>query len=526
MRSLRFLLIGSGFLFLLTACGGGGGGSSTPPTNTSLSAVANTTAQSLTVGTAMPSFTPLTASGGTPPYTYGYTGTLPAGLSFNASTGVVTGTPTAVYASADLVFTVSDTNNNVASTSSMVNFTVVAAPTSAGALDMSFNLTGQVFTDINSSLDGIQAIAIQSNGKIVAVGSAQSSTGLDFALVRYNLDGSLDTSFGSNGKVITDFNSGSDVAQTVAIQADGKIIAAGYTTGGSGLAMARYNTDGTLDTTFGAAGKVTTNLGTVDFANSIGLQSDGKIIVGSTASAGFGLARYNTDGTLDTTFGTSGKVATTLTVISGTPLPGYDSLRAIAIQSDDKIVAAGQANPSFDFGVVRYNADGSLDTTFNSTGKVITDIGGVDDVSSLAIQSDGKIVVAGTTMTATDFALVRYATDGSVDTTFGTNGIVTTSTTGSVDLAKAVAIQSDGKIVVAGTELVGGTSAVFMVERFNTDGSLDTSFDADGKVTTDLGHGGAVAYAMAIEPSGNTAAGNIVVAGTSNNDFALVRYLH
>ena len=623
MRTLRFFLMGSVFLFVLTACGGGGGSSTsttslsavadttaqnltvgtatasfspltasggTPPytysytgtlpaglsynastgvvsgtptaiyasadlvftvhddTNTvanttstvkftvaaappGLTAVADTTAQNLTVGTAMPSFSPLTASGGTPPYTYSYTGTLPAGLSYNASTGVVSGTPTAIYASADLVFTVHDATNTVASTSSMVNFTVVAAPVSAGALDVSFNLTGQVFTDINTSLDGIQAIAIQSDGKIVAAGSADSnsSTGLDFALVRYNLDGSLDTSFGTGGKIVTDFGNGLDVAKTVVIQTDGKIIAAGYTNealsgGPYGLAMARYNTDGSLDTSFGTNGRViTANAG--DIANSIALQSDGKIIIGAAGAGVFSLARYNTDGTLDATFGTSGKVATTITIVSGTPIAGYDSIGAIAIQSNDKIVAAGAANLTNDFAVVRYNADGSLDTTFGSGGIVTTDIGSIDSASDVAIQSDGKIVAVGTTGNHTEFALVRYTATGSLDNTFGTNGIVTTSTSGRIDQANAVAIQSDGKIVAAGTGLVGGASGVFIAERFNTDGSLDTSFDTDGKVTTDLGDPNTVAYTVAIEPTGNAAAGHIVVAGTSNNDFALVRYL-
>ena len=503
---------------IVTACGGGGGGSSPPPppSPSNITAIANTTAQNLTVGTAMASFSPLTPSGGTTPYTYSYTGTLPAGLSFSASTGVVTGTPNAIYATANLVFSVRDATNVVASTTSTVSFTVNII--SAGTLDASFNLTGIALTDINTSLDGALAIAIQPDGKIIAAGSSlgSGSTGSDFALVRYNSDGRLDTSFGTSGKITTDFGMGLDTAKAIAIQADGKIVAAGSTLGGTffGLAMARYNLDGSLDTSFGTGGKVSTTPGLSDFANSIAIQADGKIIVGSTASAGFGLARYNTNGSLDTTFGTAGKVTTAIYVV-----PGYDSLSAIVIQADGKIVAVGSANPTFDFAMVRYNANGSLDTTFGTGGKVTTDIGGIDSGKAIAIQSDGKIVAAGTGG-ASGSALVRYNTNGSLDTTFGTGGKVTTVTAGSLEYAYAVVIQDDSKIVTVGTRLIAGSSGVFSLARYNTNGSLDTTFGTGGKLTTSLGPGpNTLAYAAAIQSDGK-----IVAAGTSNGDFALVRY--
>jgi len=484
-----------------------------------ISAIANTTAQNLTEQTVMANFSPLTPSGGTMPYVYSYTGTLPTGLSFDPNTGVVSGTPTATFASANLVFSVKDANNVAASTTSTVSFTVDAAP--AGSLDTTFNLTGKVLTDIKTSGDAAQAVAIQSDGKIVAAGSSSGSgsTGSDFALVRYNVDGSLDANFGTGGKVTTDFGTGLDIAKSIAIQADGKIVAAGYTNGAAvggpfGLAMARYNTNGSLDTTFGTGGKVTTSLGTSDIANSIAIQSDGKIIVASTTAAGFGLARYNTNGSLDTTFGTAGKVTTAIYSV-----PGSDSLSAIVLQSDGKIVAVGAANPTFDFAVVRYNSNGSLDATFGVGGKVTTDMGGIDSGKAIAIQSDGKIVAAGTS--ASGSALVRYNTDGNLDTTFGTGGKVTTLTTGSLEVTYAVVIQGDGKVVTVGTGLIGGSSGVFSLARYNTNGGLDTTFDTDGKLTTSIGIGpNTLAYAAAIQSDGK-----IVAAGTANGDFALVRYL-
>ena len=491
-------------------------------------AIANTTTQSLTVGTAMSSFTPLIAIGGVPPYTFSYTGTLPSGLSFSTSTGAVTGIPDASYATAGLVFSVQGANSAVASTTSTVSFTVYAAPPppSPGSLDVSFNSNGIVLTDIDTFGDSANAVAIQTDGKIVAVGTAftTATLGYDFALVRYNEDGSLDTNFGTGGKVTTDLGGSLDSANAMAIQSDGKIIAAGRnydSTGAGGLALVRYNTNGTLDTTFGTGGKVTTNLGTGDFALAVSLQSDDKIIVASSSYIGFGLARYNTDGGLDTTFGTNGRVDTAIY----TTVPGYNSLSNIAIQADDKIVAIGTANPTYDFALARYTVDGSLDTTFGTGGKVTTDIGGLDFGHAVTIQKDGKIVAAGQGA-ASGAAVTRYNEDGSLDMAFGTNGIVTTYTTGSVENPSVVLIQGDGKIVTVGTGLIGGSSGIFSLARYNTDGTLDTSFDVDGKLTTVVGVGqNTLAYAAALQNdiSGNTV--KIIAAGTASGDFALVRYL-
>ena len=225
------------------------------------------------------------------------------------------------------------------------------------------------------------------------------------------------------------------------------------------------------------------------------------------------LASAAADGALDTTFGTGGKVTTTI--------GGGDQGKAIAIQSNGKILVVG--DDSNDFKVVRYNTDGSLDTSFDSDGKVTTDInGGFDDGQSVAIQSDGKIVVAGMGRVGLNenFAVVRYNTDGSLDTTFDTDGKATTDIgTSTSDAANAVAIQSDGKIIAAGT-----SNDDFAVARYTTTGALDTSLDTDGKVTTDIGTGTFDAgNAMAIQGDSK-----IVVAGQSSASgppsFAVARY--
>jgi uncharacterized delta-60 repeat protein len=379
-----------------------------------------------------------------------------------------------------------------------------------GSLDTTFNSNGKLTTNFDSK-DAAQATAIQSDGKIVVVGYIWiSSSNIDFALTRYNTDGSLDQTFGSNGIVTTDFGV-NDWAYSVTIQSDGKIVAAGLS--GSNFALSRYNTDGSLDTTFNGDGKVTTNFGSGSRAQAVAIQSDGKIVAaGYTTTPGnfdFALARYNTDGSLDTSFDGDGKTTTDF---------GYsDYARSMTIQSDGKIVVAGYSNNNFV--LARYNTDGSLDTTFDADGKLTTDFGGADNAFSMAIQSDGKIVVAGSSNN--DFALSRYNTDGSLDTSFDGDGKLTTNFN-NYDYAYAVAIQSDGKIVVAG--YIGYTynnscySYDFALARYNTNGSLDTTFDGDGKLTSNLG-GIDYGYALILQSDGR-----IVVAGTSMNDFALARY--
>ena len=277
-------------------------------------------------------------------------------------------------------------------------------------------------------------------------------------------DGDLDTSFGTGGKVVTSILSQDDFAHSVAIQSDGKIVVAGETKNGTAdaFALARYNADGTLDTSFGNAdGKVITNsANNSEHAYSLAIQSDGKILLaGASGNAGdyddFALARYNTDGSLDTSFGTGGKVVTSF-------MSQDDIVRSVAIQSDGKIVVAGETkNGTFDeFALARYNADGTLDTSFgNAGGKVITNSNNNGDHAySVAIQSDGKILLAGASDNTgnDDFALYRYDADGSLDSSFGTGGKVVTAIGGGDDIGTSVAIQSDGKIVVAGHSKNGG----------------------------------------------------------------------
>jgi uncharacterized delta-60 repeat protein len=340
--------------------------------------------------------------------------------------------------------------------------------------------------------------------------------------------GSLDGTFGNSGWVTTDFYGlGLDHAYSVAIQDDGKIVVAGATDDGdnSDFAVVRYDPDGCLDTSFGSGGRVVTDIGGGDDeAHSIAIQSDGKILVaGNVYNSGnwdFGLVLYNTDGSLDTGFGVEGRV---ITDIGGS----YNFAYSIAMQADGKIVVVGAAanGPDTDFAVVRYNGDGSLDTGFGIDGMVTTDVGGSYDTAySVAIQTDGKIVVAGNAHNGSnfDFGLVRYNSDGSLDTGFDGDGKITTSIGTSADEAYSVAIQDDGKIVVAGVAN-NGSNNDFALARYNIDGSLDSGFDGDGIALTDFYNSHDMANSLAIQRDGK-----IVVVGVAynpvNQDFALARY--
>ncbi len=410
---------------------------------------------------------------------------------------------------------------------------------------MTQKFTGKVTTDFGGTDLG-QSVAIQSDGKILVGGSSGDKTKTTFALVRYNSDGTLDADFGSNGKVTTSsFNFwDKDTINEIKIQSDSKILAVG--TAGYDFAVARYNADGSLDSNFDADGKVTTNVSLLiknsytNLGQSLAVQTDNKILVAGNAhnsssnwlsslrfttnETSFALARYNSDGSLDSSLDKDGKLVSQIgKAKSDFSMPAYggytsasnlyDYANSLTIQSDGKILVAGSTGYT-DFALARYNNDGSLDVSFDSDGKVITDFGASEEAQSVVIQSDGKILVGGYSgdYSSHNFAIARYNNDGSLDTTFDTDGKVTTDFGGD-DKGYSLAVQNDGKI------LIGGYSGNnFALARYNGDGSLDETFNTSGRVTTDFG-GDDKAYSLAIQSDGK-----IVLAGTSNNDFAAARY--
>ncbi|CAN5290131.1 hypothetical protein BH20ACT13_BH20ACT13_14770 [soil metagenome] len=348
-----------------------------------------------------------------------------------------------------------------------------------GSLDTTFDGDGKVTTDFGGS-DSVSALVVQPDGKIVAAGGTAGANPADIAIARYNPDGSLDMTFDGDGKVTTDFGLGLiESAADVAIQTDGKLVVAGVHGEGlqSDFALARYNPDGSLDASFGTGGKVVTSFNAGhDSASALVVQRDGRIVAAGS-SGDFALARYNADGTVDSTFDGDGKV-----VID---FGGTDFARDLALQADGKLVVAGSTDPPDtngivepDFALARLNVDGSLDTQgldphmdapFGTGGKVTTDFGGArDEMTALAIEPGGNIVAAGSSLNGADgdFALARYYVSGSLDPSFGSAGKLTTSFTAGNDPARDVAIQRDGRIVAAGTAAVSSAAADFALARY------------------------------------------------------------
>jgi len=356
-----------------------------------------------------------------------------------------------------------------------------------GTLDDSFGNGGKVRTDFNGqTLDEVFALMLQPDDKIVAAGRCAPGGGhscipvipplnpTTFALARYNGDGSLDPTFGAGGKVITSLpGSTGDEVHGLARQADGKIVAAGPSQS-QGLGVARYNTDGSLDPSFGNGGLVTIGVGAPPFtAVAVVIQADGKIVLGGIASLtgpggpimqNFALVRLNSDGSIDSTFGTLGRV------LGGSNSSGQ---AALALRPDGRILIASSSSAS-GFALERYNVDGTPDVTFGVEGKASANFGcppcSATRGSALTLQPDGKILMSGWTTVGLgqDFALMRFNADGSLDLTFGSGGKVTTDF-GAQDIASTVGLQADGNIVAAGSSCVSSClsgKSVFALARY------------------------------------------------------------
>jgi len=425
-------------------------------------------------------------------------------------------------------------------------------------LDNTFGTNGTMTTYIaggDNNYDEGYAVAIQTDEKIVVAGwSIDSQARYAFAVARFDPNGALDNTFGTNGTArapISGGNMGNDKAYSVAIQSDGKIVLAGYSADTSGgleqvaLALARFNSNGTLDNTFGSNGTVRALGGAVDIVGipiysigrSVAIQQDGKIVVaGYTEDVfyGFEAARFNSNGTLDNTFGTNGAAGFSIGGSGASNDEGY----SVAIQHNGKIVIAGfsvdgAANTAF--ALARLDSNGTIDNTFGSGGTAATFIngGGNDDEGySVAIQGDGKIVVAGFSSDTTSitlyniaFAVARFDSNGTIDSTFGANGSVRAYVNGEDSLSGrgySVAIQTDGKIIV------GGGAAVFDLARFNSNGTIDNTFGTKGTVATTFGTDANVddaARGICIQTDGKIVAGGYSEAAFGATAFALARYL-
>jgi uncharacterized delta-60 repeat protein len=354
----------------------------------------------------------------------------------------------------------------------------------------------------------------------------------NFSLARYDASGALDSAFGVDGRVTISLAGGNDRARGVAVQVDGRIVAAGSAYDGSdwNFAVARYDTDGTLDGTFGGPGWVTTDFALGDdFAYGVVVQPDGKILVAGFASNGsfndLALARYYVDGSPDLSFG--GGDGQVLVGIPGVADEAY----AVALMGDGRIVVAGRTRTggNWDLLVARFGSDGSLDTSFSGDGIAVSHYGqpsGDDEGYAVAVLSDDSILVGGRSVspsTTLDFAVARFTYAGDLDTGFGVGGVAITPIGDGEDAAYAMAVQPDERIILAGfTESADG-DLDFALVRYTDNGLLDNTFGGDGIVITAVGSGDDQAYALALQPDGRILAAGTVAVG-SESDFVLARY--
>lgn len=410
-----------------------------------------------------------------------------------------------------------------------------------GALDASFGNGGKVGGPL-ASRQFANALVVEPNGALVVAGASSGSDSgsalarFGFGLTRYTKSGALDTSFGSahTGRVRTLLGPNDDQAYALLLQPDRKLVAAGRsnaTGGNSQIALVRYNPNGSRDTGFGPAhsGIVRAPVARNAVAFALAQQPDGKLVAAGSAFNGsntdFALARYDRNGSLDPSFGRGGIVTTPI----GT---SADIAYAVAVQPDGKLVAAGlrsntaNIGHNYDIALVRYNANGSLDTTFGTGGKVRTTVGHSDDVArALVIQPDGKLVVAGYSIIngIRGSVIVRYKPDGSLDPSFG-NGGRQIASAGAGYLAYGLALQPDGDLVTASHEPGGHR---FAVSRYLPNGSPDPSFGIGGTTTTSPASGPASeATAIARQPDGKLVVTGTVDSTNTRHEYqVLVRYL-
>jgi uncharacterized delta-60 repeat protein len=436
----------------------------------------------------------------------------------------------------------------------------------AGNLDASYGMAsdgtpdGMVNISLGNGNDTTTATALQADGKLLVVGTSTSTingtTSKNMVVERFNTDGTLDITFGAgnsdgsdDGVVSISLGAGDDEGVGIVVQTDGKIVVVGTSTSVSGdsssnMVIVRLLPTGAFDSTFGTAndGVVNLSLGNGnDVANAVTLQADGKIVLVGTntdsGSSNVAIVRLNTDGSPDTGFGAGTSDGTPDGVVSVSLGAGNDIGSAVAVQADGKIVVAGTSTSvggsSSNIVLLRLTANGTLDSSFGTTndgtpdGVVNLSLGDGNDVANaLKIQPDGKLVVVGTTVNAgsSNMAVARLNTDGSLDTTFGTSndgtpdGVVSLSLGNGDDVAHALAIQADGKIVMVGTTSSTGSTSNAVVVRLNADGSLDASFGQsddgtpNGVVNLSVGDGNDFGKAVILQ-----ADGKILLAGDRTN---------
>jgi uncharacterized delta-60 repeat protein len=397
----------------------------------------------------------------------------------------------------------------------------------AGSLDTTFNGNGKVLTNFftATSTEEAEDLAIQADGKIVVAGYVSNGTNYDFAVVRYNVDGTLDATFGTGGKLAVNI-SNYDMAYAVAINTDGKILVAGVTgaTGAFGdgnFGVIRLNSNGSTDTSFGTNGVATVSFPGSDYFTNMKLQSDGKIllcgynVVDVTGNySDFSIARLNADGTLDFDFSNDGK--------STINFNSDDRARTIQVDATGNIYLGGSG--SSNICIVKLFSDGSIDTSYATNGKVNTRYNTQSsNLNDMILLDNGSIVFTGF-LFSTEYQMLvgKLNVSGAFDTSFGTNGATVTDVdNSSEDTAYSLVIQSDEKIIISGRSYTSG-SYYFAILRYTSSGVLDNTFSNDGKVLTAFGTSWSMGHSSALQSDGKLVVTGIY--GSFYEDFATARY--
>ncbi|HEX6125097.1 MAG TPA: FG-GAP-like repeat-containing protein [Pyrinomonadaceae bacterium] len=410
-------------------------------------------------------------------------------------------------------------------------------PAASADVDRTFGTNGKTLTTMGVGPAEIQKVLVQTDGRIITVGYAQNagSAVRQFALARYTVNGVLDTTFGTGGRVFTTIAGGNAYAYDAAIQANGRIVVGGMLDTGSrrSSVIARYNSNGTLDTSFSGDGVLVYNYDATssDHVTSVVMQPDGKILaashsiieIGGSPVYSFFISRLHSGSAFDTTFNGTGKTLGEF----GNFTTGNVK---IGLQPDGKIVAAGPGGngSNIDFAAIRFNANGGFDATFGNGGRVYTNFNGNDVARSLAMLPDGRFVIAGYNGSSgdTSLMLVRYTAAGGMDTTFGFAGFVSHNVTDLNDTVESVTVQPDGETVVLGRAGATLTNNDFVIVRYRVNGLFDTTFGTGGIKTLSFGSGDDLGYSIAVQPNGRIiAAGSGKTAQNGVASFAVARLL-
>ena len=407
------------------------------------------------------------------------------------------------------------------SISSVPQITPASAAGGPGAFDTTFSSTGISLGLIGAAAQ-FTSIKIDSSGRILAGGSATLGGQQKSILARFQPNGSLDTSFGTNGYTVFSLGTNDEIL-SIAIDSLGRIVTGGISViGGSEVfVLARFTANGSLDTSFGVNGSNTSTPGTDDLITSVQIDATGEIFAAGDANFGGSprgvVAKYTASGILDTSFGTGG--------YSASPAGVDYQFSSLVLENSGDVVAGGYSYTTGHraFTLTRLLPNGNIDTSFATNGYDYTTPGTRDGISSLALDSLGNIVAAGYATLAGNVHLTvaRYLSSGLLDTSFGTGGFNTT-TVGSGDYFNSVAIDSSGKIISAGSANIAGQTT-FAVARYNSDGSIDSTFGTNGVSTLTPGSNDYF-WSLAIDSSGRILAGGTATVG-GVGDYALVRYL-